>query len=142
MSDDKTFDLLRDGEVAEQISVRFERDGQRSILTVLSGPRAGQIFEGNDDFRSFNKLRDSLATDGLFPACKGALLYVWPSGMSADMTFGRVAYALRIDDYSSPPPTVRVFDPLDESDDVTDLTTPDAQLNYRRAVFERPPKPD
>ncbi len=95
MAEDFTFDLIRNGRPAGQVSFSCAREGNDAVIEVQSGSFEGQVFGGESYFHAFARLRERLGEASLIPACKGALLYVHPSGMSSQMSFGRMAYFIK-----------------------------------------------
>lgn len=69
-----------------------------------------------------------------FVACYGSLNSVYPSGMSADMTRGTVAYDYSIPEKASSKNQVYIFDPITE-DKYQFLVTVEKQRKTREDYF-------
>ncbi|MCX2679360.1 hypothetical protein OOZ15_05340 [Galbibacter sp. EGI 63066] len=87
-------------------------------------------FSGDDFFASFCKLRNWVYKKGqLFPMCKGALINVYPSRMSRQMSNGMKAYYLTLGKQAEMNDIVDIFEPIRE-DEIIKLSTSEQQTEY------------
>src|SRR6266511_1320895 len=75
--------------------------------------------EGRDLFEAFLAVREQLERRGALVCCAGALPNVWPSGMSVQMSGGRLAYRLYSDRRSNARDLIDIFSPAGCEDVVT-----------------------
>lgn len=86
-------DVVQDGEVIGRVSVDIREAVSASGLSVtnVSG-LINDTYEGIDQLENFNAIRDDLAKQSKFLACKGSLNNVLASGMLRDWGQGLSAY--------------------------------------------------
>lgn len=88
------------------------------------------IFSDNDFFASLVKLRDWVYDkEQLLPMCKGALINVYPSRMSRQMSNGMKAYSLTLKKQARTEDIIEIFDSIKESE-VNKLSIPKQQLEF------------
>jgi hypothetical protein len=90
--------------------------------------------EAGDLFDALLELRRRLEADGRMLVCQGALPDVWPSGMSSQMSGGRIAYRLGGDGRGLE--RVDVFDPADP-DEVVCVADQLEGVASRRGRFDQ-----
>ncbi len=138
MTDQYVFDLVKDGQVVSRTKIECSVREEKAVIEVLEGPGLGTVCIGLDFFGAFGELRDLWDQSDLKPLCMGACLYVYPSGMSRDMGFGKVAYFLEKGRRASRKDLVNIFDPFPEDLSRGLLATVHEQRAYRREAFGLP----
>jgi hypothetical protein len=99
--------------------IKLHKDGDAEI-----------IFSANDFFDSLVKLRNWIyEKEQLLPMCKGALINVYPSRMSRQMSNGMKAYYLTKQKQAHTSDIVDIFD-LVKVGEEDKLSTPKQQLEY------------
>ncbi|MEV0842236.1 hypothetical protein AB0I55_22190 [Actinocatenispora sera] len=86
-------------------------DSAQPSLRLIRGDRTPEVYGGNDLFECLKAVRLALENNGFLICCQGSRPTVFPSGMSRQMSNGRLAYPLR----RTPPLT---------SDDLIDIFAP------------------
>lgn len=107
-----------------------------AVIRVKKDEGRSQSFARNDFFSAFSAYRRELWKQNLRPACMGACLYVFPSGMSRDMGLGEYAYFLRKGDKATPESMVNIFEPLSEDCSYDTLVSVEEQEQYRLELVE------
>jgi hypothetical protein len=118
-------------------------NGRREEVNLsIDGPDAASIelsradgvvttHTGSDLFECLQSIRRSLESDGLLLCCQGARSLVFPSGMSRQMSNGRLAYPLQRDPPLSDADLVDIFLPAE----LSEVATVDEQLEAVREFF-------
>lgn len=119
-----TVDLLLDSLSYNKCSI--------SLLSPLEGCK--NKYENLDLFCALSDLRVDLEKNNWFLACYGSLDSVYPSGMSADMTHGAVAYDYSANGEGKSKKQVYIFDSVSE-DKYNLLVTVDQQKKTREEYF-------
>ena len=131
-----TFDLVKDGTVHGQIKLACTAEPMGKVeIQVLEGPSQGEFFIARDFFDALAGLRKALEKEHLRPACLGACLFVYPSGMSRDMGHGRQAYYLETLRPATKDDLVDIFDPLPDHVSLGDLASVPAQEAFRKSLL-------
>ncbi len=118
----------------QNVTLELPDIGQEPYIKVLGlTSLAKEKYIGKDYFYILCEIRIDLEKDSLFLACKGCLKYVYPSGMSSEMTQGLVAYEASMDDFSVLT-KVKIFDAAEEND-FKYLTTVNNQKESRRELI-------
>lgn len=119
------------------VSVVIAGESPAQIDVSWSG-WSGRIAGGErfDFLDCMESLRRKLETDGYLLCCQGARHDAVPSGMSRDMSNGRLMYILRPDE-PGPNELVDIFAPADCSQVVTFDQQKNDYLNYMRAQWAR-----
>src|SRR5581483_7751167 len=106
-------------------------DSAEPGITIISPQLFVGLYLGGDLFACLNAVRSRLEADGLLLCCQGASLSVYPSGMTRQMSNGRLVYPNR----RTPPVTdadlIDIFAPAR----LADVGTIAEQLESRRAFF-------
>lgn len=86
------------------------------VIIARVGGDEEQRFSGVDLFDCLLSLREALEGRGLLLCCQGARRNVSPSGMTRQMSNGRLAYLLRPEVRASDDDLVDIFAPADCAD--------------------------
>ncbi len=114
-----------------EIAFKLTKDKQYSVILLetkhegLSG-----IYKEVDYFYALSLLREELEKRNLFIGCKGALDHVFPSGLSAEMSDGLVAYDFSTNEKIHSKCRVNIFDSITE-DEISRLVTFNQQKENR-----------
>ena len=106
-------------------NVQFARKEPWCIIFECIGFDS-QRFEGNDLFDCLVKLRRHLEKQDCLILCNGSRIDVYPSGMSRQMSGGRVAYIMKIGEVTKSGDIVDIFEPADK----TLVSTVEQQKEY------------
>ena len=98
------------GAVDEQATVVATSDRRDECRVAVSYRGRRLESSGTDFFAAFQQVRLQLESEGLFPACYGASLNVWPSGMCRSMGNGMLGYRLKLGSPTTRDDLVRIFD--------------------------------
>ncbi|MEW1568938.1 hypothetical protein AB0454_39020 [Streptomyces sp. NPDC093509] len=90
-----------------------------------------QVYEDVDLLECFKSARRDLENRGLLLCCQGARSNVFPSGMTRQMTDGRLAYSLEAGKELSDDDLVDIFAPADCSE----VVSLEDQLSAMRDLF-------
>lgn len=114
-----------------EASLCLYRDDENNCLIKLhEGLDIEIIFSSDDFFTSLCKLRDWIyEKEQLFPMCKGALINVYPSRMSRQMSDGMNAYHLTQQKQATMDDIIDIFEPVKENE-MADLSTTKQQTDY------------
>lgn len=94
MGDPKRFVLVSEGKRTGELYMQLSEMERPARIFVLDGPSyLKSEYDGEDYFYALVALRLDLEKEGVFVACYGNLRSVYPSGMSADMSNGLIAYS-------------------------------------------------
>ena len=126
-----------DGLVHSQVSIRATQMNGECVISVTDGTGVGERFSGQDFFSALAVFSDFLGRAGLKPACLGAVLFVYPSGMCRDMGLGLSAYLLKKGQkQASKDDLVNIFDPLPSDFPLELLVSPEEQERYRMELIK------
>lgn len=103
----------------EIVSLDINDSPQESWITLRRADGAESRHGGVDLFECLKDLRKALEADGLFLCCQGARPLVFPSGMSRQMSNGRLAYPLRRNPPLSDADLVDIFLPAEPAEVVS-----------------------
>lgn len=84
--------LSEDNVVSDKITFAAKNEGRRVSLSCLEGPLGEKKYTGVDYFWTFVDMRKDLERQFLRPACKGALINVFPGGLQGESSLGLRAY--------------------------------------------------
>jgi hypothetical protein len=115
-----------------EVAIAMEVDDSADASIRITSPESfAGLYLGIDLFACLGAVRSRLEEDGLLLCCQGASLSVYPSGMTRQMSNGRLAYPMR----RSPPVTdadlIDIFAPAG----LAEVGTIAEQLESRRAFF-------
>jgi len=87
-------------------------------------------FISSDFFKTLSLFRDYIYSEKkLFPLCKGALKFIYPSRMSRQMSNGLMAYSLKLGKQADDKYLINIFDDIEESE-IDNLSIVEDQLNW------------
>ncbi|MGA3565239.1 hypothetical protein [Melissospora conviva] len=112
------FDLLacgNDDPSGVEVTLSIVSENPAVIIARVGGDEE-QRFPGVDLFDCLLSLREALEGRGLLLCCQGARRNVSPSGMTRQMSNGRLAYFLRPEVRASDDDLVDIFAPADCAD--------------------------
>ncbi|WP_155945649.1 hypothetical protein [Micromonospora sp. CNB394] len=112
------YDLLacgNDDPSGVEVALSILSENPAMIIARVGGDE-GQRFRGVDLFDCLLSLRGALEERGLLLCCQGARRTVGPSGMTRQMSNGRLAYVLRLGVRASDDDLVDIFAPADCAD--------------------------
>ena len=116
----------------EVVNVLLQVSTQPSTLRMrLPDEEFERIYEEVDLLECLKSARRDLEDMGLLLCCQGAGLNVFPSGMTRQMTEGRLAYSLQAGRAPSDDDLVDIFAPADCSE----VGTLEGQLAAMREMF-------
>lgn len=122
--------VISGGKKVGDLTLGYDVVVRPATISVLASSRdlsLSSTYSGFDYFYALRDLRIDLEKTGMFLACKGVLIDVYPSGMSADMSNGLVAYCINGDLMVQ----VNIFDVVPD-DEFPNLSTVEAQKNKRK----------
>ncbi|WP_156756345.1 hypothetical protein [Actinokineospora pegani] len=118
--------------IGEKVNVFLQISTPPSILRVrLTDEEFERVYEEVDLLECLKSARRDLEAMGLLLCCQGARLNVFPSGMTRQMTEGRLAYSLEAGKELSDDDLVDIFAPADCSE----VATLEDQLAAMRELF-------
>ncbi len=124
--------LVANGSKAGDISLSFSRTERPARLFVENNQNfLKPCYQGEDYFYALRNLRIDLEKEGYFLACKGNLTSVYPSGMSADMSNGLIAYQYENGELLK----VNIFDDV-PADQYSHLGSVENQKKLRRSLIK------
>lgn len=116
----------------EKVNVLLQVSTPPSTLRVrLTDEEFERVYEEVDLLECLKSARRDLEAMGLLLCCQGARLNVFPSGMTRQMTEGRLAYSLEAGKELSDDDLVDIFAPADCSE----VATLEDQLAAMRELF-------
>lgn len=116
----------------EKVNVLLQVSTPPSTLRVrLADEGFERVYEEVDLLECLKSARRDLEAMGLLLCCQGARLNVFPSGMTRQMTEGRLAYSLESGKELSDDDLVDIFAPADCSE----VATLEDQLAAMRELF-------
>jgi hypothetical protein len=128
----KSIDLARNGEIVGQIELDCSVTKQEVSISYVDsflekGKKGGPSF-----FYVLAEIREEYRKKELLLLCKGALLTVFPGGLTSDSSFGELAYEISnaVDDQK----VVNVFDSVDITD-IKTIASFDQQKKNRREII-------
>jgi hypothetical protein len=111
------FELLACGNGVPDVSVSLVVQSEHpAVIVARLGDEKARQYPGTDLFDCLLSLREDLESHGLLLCCQGARKNVSPSGMTRQMSNGRLAYALPLGRQVSDDDLVEVFAPADCGD--------------------------
>lgn len=120
----------------ERVNVVLLVSTRPSTLQVrLADEEFERVYEEVDLLECLKSARRDLESMGLLLCCQGARLNVFPSGLTRQMTEGRLAYSIRAGKEISDDDLVDIFAPADCSA----VATLEDQLVAVRGLFRRKP---
>lgn len=124
--------LTATGVHGERVNVHFRLSTPPPIVRMtLINEDFQRVYEEVDLLECLKAIRRDLEGMDLLLCCQGARPNVFPSGMTRQMTDGRLAYALQAGKMPSDDDLVDIFAPADCSD----VVTLEAQLAAMRKLF-------
>lgn len=112
--------LVACGDATENVEVYLSVASEHpAALLVQVGRDEEREFPGVDLFDCLLSLREHLESRGLLLCCQGARRDVSPSGMTRQMSNGRLAYIIRPNARVSDDDLVDIFEPADCRDAVS-----------------------
>lgn len=111
------FELLACGNDGPDVRVSLDVQSEHpAVLVARLGDEKSRQYPGVDLFDCLLSLREDLESRGLLLCCQGARKNVSPSGMTRQMSNGRLAYALLPERQVSDDDLVEIFAPADCGD--------------------------
>jgi hypothetical protein len=106
------FELLACRNDGSDIGVSLDVQSEHpAVILAQLGDEKSQQYSGADLFECLLSLRGDLENRGLLLCCQGARRNVSPSGMTRQMSNGRLAYAIPVDRSVSDDDLVDIFAP-------------------------------
>lgn len=113
-----------------EASLYLYTDNNKCLIKLKKETDVDIVFSANDFFAALVNLRDWIyEKEQLLPMCKGALINVYPSRMSRQMSNGMKAYYLIKNKQVEESDIVEIFDSISEME-LNKLSTPKQQLEY------------
>ena len=116
MNDDQEIEMVFvDSEGRQRICMLTVSDHEPWTITIKSQEFNEKKFNGRDLFDCLISARLFLEKNNYLLLCGGARIDVYPSGMSRDMSGGRLAYVTKIGVGASREDIVDIFEPANQT---------------------------